>query len=262
MDTVPVLVERVKDIAVLTLSAPQRRNAISTAMRIELREELRRLAEDDTVHAVVLTGAGDHFCSGGDISEMAPSRESVNPIVGRRRLDIIHDVVRLLIGSPKPIIAAVEGSAFGAGMSLALACDWVIASDSALFAAAFGKIGLIADCGLLWSLPQRIGLSRARDLLLTARSVGAPEALTIGLVDEGVPAGQAMAAAMRKADSYRAVAPLAIAATKEIFMRNPSSLEDLLHVEADAQLLLALSHDHEEARRAFLEKRKPVFSGR
>ncbi|WP_423456547.1 enoyl-CoA hydratase/isomerase family protein [Ottowia sp. VDI28] len=171
-------------------------------------------------------------------------------------------MVRLLIGGPKPVVAAVEGSAFGAGMSFALACDWVIASEEARFAAAFGKIGLIADSGLLWGLPQRVGLPRTRDLLLTARTVEAPEALAMGLVDAVVPAGQAVAAAVRKAGSYRSVAPRALAATKATLMRRPSSLEDLLLVEADVQLPLALSRDHEEARRAFIEKRRPAFIGR
>ncbi len=262
MDESPVELQQHDDIAVLTLCAPQRRNAISTAMRVDLRERLRQLAEDDAVRAIVLTGAQGHFCSGGDIAEMAPPGQPADPVVGRRRLDILHDVVRLLLAGPPPVVAAVEGSAFGAGMSLALACDWVVASQSAHFAAAFGRIGLVADCGLLWSLPQRVGLPCARDLLLTARTVDADEALRIGLVDAVVPAGGALQAAVHKAASYRGVAPRAIAATKATLARRPASLDELLLIEADVQAPLGLSRDHEEARRAFLEKRAPLFCGR
>ncbi len=262
MSDSPVLLEEDDGVAILTLSAPQRRNALSTAMRVALRQQLRDLSERDDIYAIVLTGAGGNFCSGGDITEMAPPGQPTDPVIGRRRLDIIHDVVRMLNGGPKPVVAAVDGFAFGAGMSFALACDWVIAAEDARFAAAFGKIGLVADSGLLWTLPRRIGLPRAKDLMLTARTVEAPEALALGMVDAVVPAGQARSAALQKAAQYRGVAPRAIAATKQTLARSPASFEDLLLMEADVQLPLSLSKDHEEARRAFLEKRKPVFTGR
>ena len=258
----PVELELTEGIAVVTMSAPQRRNALSTAMRTMLRDQLMSLSEDDSVHAIVLTGASGHFSSGGDVSEMAPPGQPTDPVVGRRRLEILHAIVRILNGGPKPVVAAVEGFAFGAGMSFAVACDWVIAAENARFAAAFGKIGLIGDCGLLWTLPQRIGLPRAKDLLLTARTVDAAEALAGGLVDAVVPAGQARAAAVQKAMQYRGVAPRALAATKSTLARCPASFDELLQMEADVQLPLSLSSDHEEARRAFLEKRPPVFTGR
>ena len=262
MNDTPVLLEVADGVAILTLNAPQRRNAISTAMRLALREQLQTLSETDAVHAIVLTGAGGHFCAGGDITEMAPPGQPADPVLGRRRLGILHDVVRLLTGGPKPVVAAVDGFAFGAGLSFAMACDWVVAAEDARFAAAFGKIGLVADCGLLWTLPQRIGLPQAKDLLLTARTVEAREAQTMGLVDAVVPKGQALAAALQKATQYRVVAPRAMAATKAVMARRPTSLDDLLQVEADVGITLALSRDHEEARRAFLEKRAPVFTGR
>ena len=262
MNDSPVLLEQEDGVAILTLSAPQRRNALSTAMRVALRDQLRGRSESDDVRELVLTGAGGHFCSGGDITEMAPPGEPTDPVIGRRRLDILHEVARILSGGPKPVVAAVDGFAFGAGMSLALACDWVIAAEDARFAAAFGKIGLMADSGLLWALPRRMGLPRAKDLLLTARTVEAAEALMLGMVDAVVPVGQARAAALKKAAQYRSVAPRAIAATKQTLARSPASFDELLLIEADVQLPLALSKDHEEARRAFLEKRSPVFTGR
>lgn len=258
----PVEIERTEGIAVVSMSAPERRNALSTAMRTMLRDQLLSLSEDDSVHAIVLTGANGHFSSGGDVSEMAPPGQPTDPVVGRRRLEILHAIVRILNGGPKPVVAAVEGFAFGAGMSFAMACDWVVAAENARFAAAFGKIGLIGDCGLLWTLPQRIGMPRAKDLLLTARTVDGAEALSIGLVDVVVPAGQARDTAIQKAMQYRGVAPRALAATKYTLVRCPASFDELLHMEADVQLPLSLSSDHEEARCAFLEKRSPVFTGR
>jgi enoyl-CoA hydratase/carnithine racemase len=258
----PILLELADGVAILTMNAPQRRNAISTAMRMALREQLGALSENDAVHAIVLTGAGGHFCAGGDITEMAPPGQPADPVLGRRRLVILHDIVRLLTAGSKPVVAAVDGFAFGAGLSLAMACDWVVAAEDARFAAAFGKIGLVADCGLLWTLPQRVGLPQTKDLLLTARTVDAPEAHAMGLVDAVVPKGQAVAAALQKVAQYRVVAPRALAATKAVMARRPTSLDELLEVEADVGTTLGLSRDHEEARRAFLEKRAPIFTGR
>lgn len=262
MQDLPVLLRQEGSVAILTLHAPGRRNALSTAMRNLLAEQLCALGQSDEVRAVVLTGAGGHFCSGGDVSEMAAPGQPTDPVIGRRRLETLHAIVRCLAGGAKPVVAAVEGTAFGAGMSFALACDWIIAAQDASFGAAFGKLGLIADSGLLWTLPRRVGDAATRDILLTARTVRSDEALRLRMVDEVVPPGQALAAALRKCEQYGAVAPRAIAATKATMVRAPASLDELLLVEADVQLPLALSRDHEEARRAFLEKRPAIFTGR
>lgn len=249
-------------IAILTLSAPQRRNALSTAMRNELLAHLKSLTENDGVRALVLTGDQGHFCSGGDVSEMAGPGQARDPVLSHRRLEVLHDCVRLLVGGAKPVVAAVEGVAFGAGLSFAIACDWVIAAEGARFGAAFGKVGLMGDCGLLWTLPRRVGETQARDLLLTARVFDAHQGKALGVVDEVVAKGQALAAALAKCAQYRAVAPRAAAATKSILARAPASLHELLLMEADLQQGLRQSEDHAEGRRAFAEKRAPVFVGR
>lgn len=245
--------------AVLTLDAPQRLNALSPAMRLALREKLREAHENPAVRSIVLTGSGLKFSAGGDIRQMA---QRPDPQVARQRLDVLHDVVRQILLGPKPVIAAIEGIAFGAGLSLAAACDHVIAAQDSRFGAAFVRIGLVADCGLFWTLPQRIGLGATRDLLLTGRPFDAAEAHRLGVVDTLVAPGQALKRALAKSADYEVAAPLAIAATKSALARRPASLDDALQIEADLQAFLRASQDHQSACEAFLAKRPVVFQGR
>ena len=165
------------DIAILTLDNPARRNALSLEMRLKLTEALRRLDGDADVRALVLTGTGGHFCAGGDIA----GQGSGSLADGRERFRMTHEMVRLLVRCSKPSIAAVEGWAAGAGLSLALLCDSVVAGEGAKFSAPFGKVGLIADLGLLHTLPRRIGEGRARQMLLYGEAMEAREALATGL---------------------------------------------------------------------------------
>lgn len=253
-----VLLERHGPIAVLTLHAPERRNALSPDLRLRLRERLRVACHDGDVRVIVLTGAQGTFSAGGDIRTMG---ERPDPVLARQRLEVLHDTVRLILAGPKPVIAAVEGHAFGAGFSLAAACDHVVAAEGASFCASFSRIGLVADCGLFWSLPQRVGAGCARDLLLSARVVDAAEAKTVGIVDRLVPKGGALKAALEKAQSYLPLAPLALAATKSALARHPAALDDALAMEADLQASLRVSADHLRACEAFLAKRPVVFEG-
>lgn len=261
-DSVPeddVLLERHGAVAVLTLQAPGRRNALSPFLRLRLRERLRAACDDPEVRAIVLTGAQGTFSAGGDIRQMG---ERPDPVIARQRLEVLHDTVRLLLAGPKPVVAAVEGHAFGAGFSLAAACDHVVAGEGASFCASFSRIGLVADCGLFWTLPQRVGLGCARDLLLSAHVVDAAEAKSVGIVDSLVATGDALNAALQKAQGYLALAPLALAATKSALARRPPSLDDALAMEADLQAALRVSSDHQRACEAFLAKRPAVFEGR
>lgn len=259
-DAASEILSAVQDgVAVLTLNAPARRNALSPAMRAALRDALQSAIDDRTVRAIVLTGAGGNFSAGGDIRHMS---ESSDPQTARQRLEILHDCVRLIVNGPKPVVAAVEGFAFGAGFSLACACDQLVAASGASFSAAFGRIGLVADCGLFWSLPQRAGLGVARDLLLSGRRIDAAQAQRAGIVDTVAADGAALQAALAKAQEYLGVAPLALAATKSALARRPASLEEALAIEADLQAPLRMSEDHRLATRAFLEKRPAQFSGR
>ena len=165
----------------LTLNVAGKKNALTDTLRAELRGAIAEAQDDTGVRALVIAGAGGAFCSGGDISAMTG-----DPDVARRRMSILHDVVRMLISGKKPAVAAVTGPAFGAGFSLALCCDQVIADDTARFCASFARVGLPPDLALSWTLPRRVGESAARRLLLSARMVEAEEALALGLVDDRV----------------------------------------------------------------------------
>lgn len=258
MDEGAVRIRRDGAIAVVTLEAPERLNALSPYMRKEFRDRLCEANQDAEVRSIVLTGAGKAFCAGGDVRQMS---ERTTPLVARQRLQVLHDVIRQIMGGPKPVVAAVEGVAYGAGLSVAAACDHVIAGQGSRFSAAFGRLGLVADCGLFWTLPQRAGLGATRDLLMTGRPINANEACRIGVVDQVVHDGQAMECALAKAREYESIAPLAIAATKSALIRRPASLEDALHIEADLQDFLRSTQDHAQACEAFLKKRTMEFKG-
>jgi 2-(1,2-epoxy-1,2-dihydrophenyl)acetyl-CoA isomerase len=259
----PNVVEHHRDgaVAILTLNAPARRNAISLDTRLRLLELLRQCAADPACRAIVLAGAGGHFCSGGEVKPAGGADNAPDPARTRSNIGILHDVVRLLAGGPKPTVAAVQGSAFGAGMSLAAACDHVVVAPSARFCAAFGKVGLMADAGLMWSLPTRIGVSPARNLLLTARIVDAQEAMTLGLADEMAAEGQVLAHGVRAARDLSRLAPLAVAAMKDVMARGPASLESVIAAESDLQPRLTLTQDYVEGRAAFEARRAPRFRG-
>lgn len=251
-----VLREDFGDAVALTLHAPAFRNACSVEMREVLLEHLRSASEDRACRFIVLTGADGNFCSGGRIrAEAKPDPEKT-----RRNVGVFHDIVRLLHRGPKPTVAAVEGFAFGAGFSLAMACDYVVAGKGVRFCASFGKVGLMADAGLAWTLPQRVSAARARDLLLTGREVRGEEALAMGLVDRLLPEGEAKAAAIEAGQRYASIAPLSLAATKRV-LDGSSSLDAVLAAEALEQPQLTLSQDYAEGRAAFHEKRAPVFRG-
>lgn len=240
---------------ILTLDYPARRNALAMPMRVAMIEALEHIEADPAVRAVVITGAGGTFSAGGDISGM----NSVAMAVGRERFRTTHRMVRLLIKSSKPIIAAVEGFAVGAGLSVALCCDTVVASDAAQFAAGFGRVGLVADLGLPHTLPLRVGHGQARQILLYGERMGAAEAHRIGLIDHVVPSGTALDAALARARLFHAMAPLPIALTKQFLS---AGLDAALDWERDTQSALFATADHTEGKAAFMGKRDPVFTGR
>lgn len=255
-----IIEERRGDIAVITLNDPEKLNPISDEMRAGLLAAVESAMADDEVRSVVLTGAGGNFTAGSDIRQLLGA-EGPDAARYRRRLMPLHRLIELIVGGPKPVITAIEGAAFGAGMSIAAASDFVIAGEGARLGAAFGKIGLTADCGLVWSLPQRVGRTQARDLMFTGRPVRAEEALTIGLVDRVVPGGTALAQALVKAADYRGMAPLAIAAMKSALADGPGPLHQALSLERQQQPMLSMTRDHAEALDAFVQKRPPRFTG-
>ena len=260
------LLEELKDkVAVLTLNRPDRLNAMSPPMLDALLEALPRLAADPEVGVVVLTGAGRGFCAGGDVKAMAEGREFGGTTLEEKAqaLRSRMEVSRWLHEMPKPTIAMVRGAAAGAGLSLALACDLRVASDSARFATAFARVGYSGDFGGSWFLTQLVGTAKARELYLTADIVDAQQALALGIVNRVVPdvrlEDETMALAARLARGPR----IAYRYMKRNFNAAESgTLKDLLDLEAWHHTRCGMTEDHREAAKAFVEKREPVFRGR
>lgn len=253
MTDAPIVIEdRQGSTAILTLNRPERRNALSMPMREALLDAIDRLEADRSVRAVVITGAGGHFCAGGDITAMN-QRDVAS---SRDRFRYSHRMVRAVMASQKPWLAAVEGWAVGAGMGMALICDTVIASEEAGFGAGFGKIGLIPDWGLLHTLPRRVGEAKARQMLLYCETLRAEEAHAIGLVDHLAPKGGALEAALKRAEALVNIAPQSIAMVKSYYVQG---LAETLEWERNAQSLVAMTADHAEGKAAFKEKRAPNF---
>ena len=240
--------------AVLTLDYPERRNALAIPMRERLAAAFDRIEADTTVRAVVVTGQGGTFCAGGDVSGM----NAATLAAGRERFRLTHRLVRLMAHCGKPVIAAVEGWCVGAGLSLACLCDTIVAAEDARFMAGFGKLGLVADVGLLHTLPLRIGQGRTRQMLLYGEAVGARDAERIGLVDRIATPGAALDVALSLARTVDNLAPLPIALTKEFLVQH---LDASLAWERETQSALFQTADHAEGKAAFLAKRAPRFSG-
>ena len=240
--------------ATVRMDNPAHRNAFSIPMRLALLDAFRKLEADADVRAVVFTGGAKIFSVGGDVRTMG------NPsmLAALDRMRIVHDLVRLLANSAKPIVAAVEGWAVGGGFALSLLCDTVVAAEDARFKAGFGEIGAIGDTGILHTLPARVGTGRAKQILFYNEAISARQALEWGVIDVVAPPGQAFEEATRLARVLAAKAPLPIALTKSIFA---AGLDDLLVREREVQAMLLGSADHAEGKAAFFEKRPPVFRG-
>jgi enoyl-CoA hydratase/carnithine racemase len=251
-------VSREGPVAIVTLNNARRRNAMGRQMRQMLRDTMHRLMVDDAgSRAIVLTGAGEHFCAGADISEM--TKRTV--LQSREILAESCVVVRDMLAGPKPVVAAVEGVAFGAGLSLAVATDYVVAASNARFCAAFLRVGLIPDTGILWTLPKRIGMARAKEMLSLAAEIDGAKALSIHLANEIVEPGMARAKAVEVARGLAALPPLGVALLKEALTNGAATMDAALRAEIDYQPILRRSQDHQAACKAFLDKTQPVFTG-
>lgn len=254
-----IIVEKHGAVTVLKFNYPEKRNALSMPLREKLGQALQDAIEDAACRAIVLTGEGNHFSSGGDITSFA----GVNSINGRARMKKTHDLmVKLMVACEKPIIAAVEGHAAGAGMCVAANCDIVVASSEAKFTCSFNKIGLLPDLGGLWSIPQRIGMGRAKLLMMTGRMITADTAQEYGLVEQISEPGKALEDAIAVGQEIAQTAPLTNGFVKAAMARGPMTFTELLDLETDMQGLLFGTEDFQEGRTAFLEKRKPKFQGR
>jgi 2-(1,2-epoxy-1,2-dihydrophenyl)acetyl-CoA isomerase len=247
-------------IGTITLNRPKRLNAIDQTLSRELREALAEAAADRLVRCVVLTGAGRGFCAGLDLSQVPPDVRTFTP--GDALRASFHPLIHGIVGMEKPVIAAVNGTAAGAGASLALACDFRLAATEASFLQAFVRIGLVPDSGATYFLPRLIGYARALELAMLGEIVDAERALEIGLVNRVVPADdlakETEALARRLADGPTYA--LALTRKAMIFGAN-ADLEHALDYEADLQTLAASTADAFEGIAAFLEKRPARFTG-
>ena len=246
-------------IGIATLNRPEARNTINHPLRAAMVAAFSAANADPAIRAVVLTGAGGHFSGGGDLKGM--SDRDVASV--HSRMLMAAQVARLVHRAPKPYIAAVEGSAFGAGLSLPLACDQIVASDTAKFCSVFVRAGLVPDYAMMYTLPRRVGEGMARRMMMTACVVGADEALANGLIDQRVAAGEALDVALKAAAEFSAHAPLALQMLKAAMSDGRANdFDSCLGAEGDLQGQLFQSADFTEVLAAFEEKRAPRFTGK
>lgn len=252
-------VERDGGVALLTLDRPGVKNALDRATVDSLTGQLRSLRADDSVRAVLLSGAGGDFCAGGDVKEMgqggARSVEQRRAGMARYR-----DLVLAFTELDKPVVAAVDGVAFGAGLSLALLADMVLVSERVRMAMVFHRIGLVPDLGAWYTLPRIVGLQRARELIYSAREFGAAEALRMQLALEVLPPGQLLARALAIARSFEGVSATALSLSRRALQASSNSdLPTLLEMEASAQAIAASSEYARESVRRFAAREPAQF---
>ncbi len=257
-----ILVSEAEGIATITLNRPDKLNAFIGHMRRDLAEALEHAGSDRGVKVVIITGAGRAFCSGGDIAFMAELMERRDSDEFSRILGAGRRVITAIRSMTKPVVAAINGPAAGAGFNLALACDLRIASSNATFTQSFVKVGLHPDWGGTYFLPRLVTSNKACELFFLGDSIDAAEALRLNLVNKVVAPEELEAATLQLAERLRAAPSIAVAAAKQaVYMSSASDLDEMLRYETEAQLRCFESDDGHEGVRAFFEKRDPHFTG-
>lgn len=248
-------------VATIRLTRVEARNAMDATLKRELAEVVADAADDAEIRAVVVTGSGAAFCAGGDIEEMV--RNDV-PRNSRSRLrTLLAEVFLPLSQMEKPTIAAVNGHAHGSGLSLALACDLIVAAEEASMSCAYIKMGLVADCGALYFLPRRVPMTVAKELIFTGRRFSAAEAKELGLVNRVVPLTELETTVAELAAELASGPTVAIGMAKTILARSLHlGAHDLAELEAFAAAVAYSTEDHLAARTAFAAKAVPSFAGR
>jgi len=252
-----ILYEITQSVCIITLNRPEVYNAINENIANELYKAIVDASQDENVRAIVLTGSGKAFCSGADLK--VDNNNSFGEILRNR----YNPIILVIRNMSKPIICKLNGIAVGAGSSLALACDMIIASDEASLSQIFINIGLIPDAGSSFFLPRLIGAAKTFELFSTGRKVSAKEAFDIGLINKVVPSADLDSATLTLATHYANTPTVAISLIKKLINKSfNSSLEEMLETEAEFQDLAGNTDDFREGVKAFLEKRKPEFKGK
>lgn len=256
-----LLVERADGVVTCTLNRPEKKNALTGEMWLGLTALFDEVAENPDDRVLVITGAGDGFCSGADLGNSGNDSRR-GPAAALAGMRIVGRAALRLHELAKPTIAAVNGVAAGAGCNLALGCDLIVASDRARFSEIFSKRGLVVDFGGSWLLPRLVGMHRAKELVLLADVIDAREAERIGLVNRVVPHDSFLAETQELAQRLAHLPPLALAMSKRLLDQGPSvSMAEAIESENAAQVLVSTSRDTAEAVLAFLEHREPNYTG-
>jgi enoyl-CoA hydratase/carnithine racemase len=257
------------NIGIITLNRPESKNALSDELTPALRTQIANLNLDDRVNSLIITGAGDAFCAGGDIKSMNSSsnkdgwtnkvsEEEVIKSLQMKQMALTH----ALYNFSKPTIAALPGAAVGAGLSIALTCDFRFTNENAFAIAGYGRIALTGDYGMSWLLPRIIGISKAKDMMFSNKKILAREGLNIGLFDNIIEGDNLLKSTLEYANFLSSFSPLALKAMKNnINSAYELSLEKSLNQEAIELIKASNSNDHKEGIRAFIEKRNPNFTG-
>lgn len=254
-----VLLERHGGVALITLNRPQAKNALDPATTDALVAHLRALRDDETVRAVVLTGAGGDFCAGGDVKAMG-NGSTRSPEQRRAGMARYRDLATAMAGLDKPVVAAVDGVAFGAGLSLALWADLVLVSERARLAMVFHRIGLVPDVGAWYTLPRVVGLQRAKELIYSAREFGAQEALRMDLALEVHPPEALLPRALEIARSFEGASATAMSLSKQALQASlQTDLNAMLDMEATAQAVAGGSEYARESVRRFAAREPAQF---
>ena len=249
-------------IATLTLNRPDRLNSFNTQMHAEVRTAMKNVHEDGAIRCLLLTANGRGFCAGQDLSDRSVSTDGGVPDLGESIEKHYNPLIESIMGLPKPVICAVNGVAAGAGVSIALACDIVLAARSASFIQVFCKIGLVPDSGGTWNLPRAVGLVRAKGLALLGDKLPAEQAEAWGLIWRCVDDDDLQFEAKRLAAHFATQPTLGLGMIKKLLrVSSGNTLSQQLELEKNTQRMLGRSHDYREGVAAFLEKRSPEFKG-